>query len=418
MSTDITHDTSHGGAAVATPSETLREAITRFRGQLAAGNVGPLSSILGLVVLFVLFTSLDTKFASAGNFANLINQAAAVTFIAMGLVFVLLLGEIDLSAGYTAGVGAAMLTVVLRDTTNTLLGILAALGTGAVIGLVLGSLVAYLRIPSFVVTLAAFLALQGVLLAIIGDGGTIRQPDDTIRTIMNDNLPLWVGWTLAAVAVVGFVGIGLFGRRSRVAAGLPLRSGAVFVISAIVLAVLAFGATAALSVERSSRPELTSIRGVPYIVPIAAIVVVGLTFVLTRTRFGRHVFAVGGNAEAARRAGINVARIRVTCFVIGSTLAAMAGILLASRNNSVAPDTGGAQTLLYAVAAAVIGGTSLFGGKGSIIAAVLGGLVIAVIANGLPLIIQESWAQFVVTGLVLLLAATVDALSRRRSPAG
>ncbi len=399
-------------------SESLREALSRFRGQLSGGNIGPLSSILGLVSLFALFTALDENFASPGNIANLINQSAAVMFIAMGLVFVLLLGEIDLAAGFTAGVAAAVLVTVLTNGRPTIVAVLATLAAGAVIGLVIGILTAYLRIPSFVVTLAAFLALQGVLLAVIGEGGTIRQPDDTISDIMNGNLPVWLGWVLAVVGVLAFVVVGLLGRMSRARAGLPLRSRVIFWLTVAVLAVLVLGGTAILSVERSVNTELTSIRGLPNIVPIGAVVVIGLTFVLTRTRFGRHVFAVGGNAEAARRAGINVARVRVACFVIGSVLAAVAGILLASRGNSVSPATGGALTLLYAVAAAVIGGTSLFGGKGSIIAAVLGGLVIAVIRNGLPLVVKESYAQYIVTGLVLLLAATVDALSRRRQPSG
>jgi D-xylose transport system permease protein len=170
-----------------------------------------------------------------------------------------------------------------------------------------------------------------------------------------------------------------------------------------------------LNQERSRRPELTSIMGVPYIFPLIIALLIGLTFVLSRTGFGRHIYAVGGNAEAARRAGINVARIKMACFMICSTLAAVAGILFASRDNSISPSTGGSTTLLFAVGAAVIGGTSLFGGRGKISDAVLGGLVVAVIANGLPLITSEAGIQFIVTGLVLLVAASVDALSRRRS---
>jgi D-xylose transport system permease protein len=185
----------------------------------------------------------------------------------------------------------------------------------------------------------------------------------------------------------------------------------------LALAVLVGAATAYLSQERGPRPEVKSIQGLPVVVVLLTVLVVGLTFLLSRTAFGRHVYAVGGNAEAARRAGINVLRVKLTCFMIASTLAAVAGLLLASRNNSISPTTGGADTLLYAVGAAVIGGTSLFGGKGKVTDAVLGGLVIAVIINGMLLLNQPSSVVFMVTGVVLLVAASVDALSRKRAAA-
>jgi D-xylose transport system permease protein len=396
--------------------QSLREAVGEYRSRLAAGNIGPLSSVLGFVTLVVLFTALRPGvFNTPLNFANLLNQSAAVIFISMGLVFVLLLGEIDLSAGFIAGTSAAVLATTLVDGLPTILAVLACLVTGAVIGLVLGLFVAYVRVPSFVITLAAFLALQGVMLIIIGEGGTIRVDSPAILAIMNDQLPPLLGWVYWAVVVAVYVGFGLLGRRRRAAAGLRLSSAAVFWGGAVVLAIVLGVVVYVLNQERAIRPEIASIQGVPLIVPIATVLLAGLGFLLTRTAFGRHVFAVGGNAEAARRAGINVARIRIACFMISATMAAVAGILLASRDNSVSPTTGGAQTLLFAVAAAVIGGTSLFGGRGSIWSAVLGGLVIAVIANGLPLITSEAGIQFVITGLVLALAAVVDALSRRRA---
>ena len=189
------------------------------------------------------------------------------------------------------------------------------------------------------------------------------------------------------------------------------------VAKVVVLAVLLGAVTAYLSIERSRNPAVSSIKGVPEVVVLLLVLLVGLNFVLGRTAFGRHVYAVGGNAEAARRAGINVKRVKLICFVICSTLAAVGGILLASRNNSISPTTGGAETLLYAVGAAVIGGTSLFGGKGRILDAVLGGLVIAVIINGMGLLNQPSAVVYMVTGVVLLVAASVDALSRRRAAA-
>jgi len=205
--------------------------------------------------------------------------------------------------------------------------------------------------------------------------------------------------------------------RRRRANGLVTKSPSVWLFQLASIAILYGLATFFLNQERSRHPELTSIKGVPYIVPLILVLLVVLTFVLSRTAFGRHVYAVGGNSEAARRAGISVPGVKLACFVICSTLAAVAGILFASRDNSVSPSTGGSTTLLYAVAAAVIGGTSLFGGVGKVSDAVIGGLVVAVIANGLPLVTQQSGIQYIVTGLVLLVAATVDALSRRRSSA-
>ena len=405
-----------GPGAVSGVTHELSEAVRGYWSQVKAGNIGSLSSVLGMVSLFVLFTLLEPgTFNTALNFANLLNQAAAVIFISMGLVFVLLLGEIDLSAGFAAGTAAAVLATGLADGLAWPVAVVACLLTGAVIGLSIGLLVALLRIPSFVVTLAAFLALQGVMLIIIGTGGTIPVRNDVILQIMNSNLPPWGGWVFVGVTMLLWIGVGLYGRRQRARSGLPTGSAVIFWGSTLVLAALLTVLVLVLNIERSVNPEVTSIRGVPIIVPFATIFLVGLTFLLARTRFGRHVYAVGGSAEAARRAGINVARVRITCFVICSSMAAVAGILLASRDNSVSPTTGGAQTLLFAVGAAVIGGTSLFGGRGRVSSAVLGGLVIAIIANGLPLITSESGIQFVVTGLVLLLAASVDAISRRRA---
>jgi D-xylose transport system permease protein len=334
----------------------------------------------------------------------------------MGLVFVLLLGEIDLSAGFAAGTAAAVLGVTLTQWQWPVAVALAAcLATGMVIGLLIGVLVARLGIPSFVVTLAMFLALQGLMLLIIGEGGTIGIKSDFILAVQNRNLSPIAGWLLFLVVVVGYALVSGLRLRRRIAAGLTHEAVSVWAAKLITLAVLYGVVTFFLNQERSRRPELTSIKGVPYIVPLILVLLIGLTFVLSRTSFGRHVYAVGGNAEAARRAGISVARIRIACFVICSTLAAVAGILFASRDNSISPSTGGSTTLLFAVGAAVIGGTSLFGGRGKISDAVLGGLVVAVIANGLPLITSQAGIQFIVTGLVLLVAASVDALSRKRA---
>ena len=402
---------------LAEPARGLRTSVLEWVDRVRGGDVGSLPAILGLLVLTLVFAVLrpDT-FTQSFNFANLINQSAAVIVIAMGLVFVLLLGEIDLSAGFTAGTSAAVLSIVLtRQGQPWPLAVLAGLLTGAFVGVCIGLLVARLGIPSFVVTLAAFLGLQGVLLKLIGEGGTIPLRDETLVGLNNDTMPVWLGWTLFAVVVLAYAATSLRRASTRRAGGLHADALEVVLAKTAVLAVLLGAATWWLSEERSRNPALTSIKGVPQVVVLLVVLLVGLNFILGRTSFGRHVYAVGGNAEAARRAGINVLRVRMACFVISSTLAAVAGLLLASRTNSVSPNTGGAETLLYAVGAAVIGGTSLFGGKGKMLDAVLGGLVIGVIINGMGLLNQPSSVVFMVTGVVLLVAASVDALSRKRA---
>ena len=395
--------------------QSVRDYWARVRG----GDIGSLPAVLGLIALVILFGALEgSTFLSIFNFANLINQSAAIIVLAMGLVFVLLLGEIDLSAGFAAGTCAAILAVALNNWGLAWpIALLAALLTGVVIGLMIGVLVARLGIPSFVVTLAMFLALQGAMLLIIGEGGTIPIRSDAILVVMNGNMSVVAGWVLAVIIVGGFALSTLLAIRRRRKAGLPAEAMSVWAIKVIALAALIFIATYLLNQERQLPSAKVTIQGVPWVVVVILVLLVGLTFILQRTGFGRHVYAVGGNREAARRAGINVKGLMITCFVFCSTLAAIAGVLLASRDNSVSPTPGGAQTLLFAVGAAVIGGTSLFGGRGKIRDAVIGGLVIAVIANGLPLITQQSGIQFIVTGLVLLVAASVDAISRRRTAA-
>ena len=402
---------------VAEPPKSLGDSAKDYVDRVRGGDVGSLPAVLGLVVLAAVFSALRPEsFPGAFNVANLINQSAAVIVIAMGLIFVLLLGEIDLSAGFTAGTAAAAMGVVLtRQGQPWPVAVLAGVVTGAFIGLCIGLLVARLGIPSFVVTLAAFLGLQGVLLSIIGEGGTIAVRDETLLALNNDTLPVALGWSLYALVVLAYAAVSVRRAQTRRADGLHADALSVVLGKVAVLAVLLGLVTAYLSQERSPNPLVTSITGLPVVVVLLLVLLVGLNFLLGRTSFGRHVYAVGGNAEAARRSGINVVRIRMTCFVISSALAAIAGLLLASRDNSISPTSGGAETLLYAVGAAVIGGTSLFGGKGKMLDAVLGGLVIAVIINGMGLLNQPSSVVFMVTGVVLLVAASVDALSRKRA---
>jgi D-xylose transport system permease protein len=399
----------------ATLSDSFRDYIARLRG----GDVGPLPAILGLAVLIIVFSSLrpDT-FTNSFNFANLLIQSAPVIVIAMGLVFVLLIGEIDLSAGWTAGVAGAILGVVAtKHDMPWWFGVLACLAAGAVVGLVNGVLVARVGIPSFVVTLAGYLALQGLLLKVIGQGGTIRIQSDTVLAIMAKNMPVWLGWLVFLAIVLAYAGVSFRRMQSRRSRGLVTQTPAVWLVKVVALTVLLGLCTYYLSTERSRNVAVTSIKGVPIVIPVVLVLLVLLSLLLSRTVFGRHVYAVGGNAEAARRAGINVPRIRLLCFVLCSVIAAGAGVLLASRVNSVTPATGGGETLLYAVGAAVIGGTSLFGGKGRPVDAIIGGLVVAVVANGMLLLNKSAATVYMVTGVVLLLAAGVDALSRKRAAA-
>jgi len=414
----------------------LGQALRDYSRRVRGGEVGSLPAVLGLIALVALFSILqgDTFFTPL-NFANLLNQGTAIIVLAMGLVFVLLLGEIDLSAGFAAGTSAAVLGVTLtKQGWVWPLALLAALATGLVIGFLIGLLVARLGIPSFVVTLAAFLGLQGVMLLIIGEGGTIPIQSDILLAVMNKNMPVWGGWLLWAIVVFGYGAISLRAIMSRRRIGLVGSSTSVWLAKVIAIGVLFGGVVYLLNIPRQivragrqtcevvgvvNQPVgcIPNIQGVPWAVLVVLVLLVIGTFVLGRTSYGRHIYAVGGNAEAARRAGISVSMIKISCFMICSFMAAIAGVLIASRDNSVSPTTGGAQTLLFAVGAAVIGGTSLFGGRGRVIDAVIGGLVVAVIANGLPLVTQQSGIQYVVTGLVLLVAASVDAISRKRTSA-
>ena len=393
---------------------TLKGAMIDYWARVKAGDIGSLPAVLGLVVLCIAFGSMSNVFLTPGNFANLLTQAAAVIVIAMGLVFVLLLGEIDLSAGYTAGVSGAVLVILITNQGQPwYVALIASIAVGVLLGFFLGTLVARLGIPSFVVTLAAFLAFQGILLLLAGEGGTIRVEDETILAVQNSNISPIGSWVFFIVIAVAYVLVGLSSMNSRRKSGLKTELKKLWIIKTAGLLTITGLAVFALNLERSNNPDLVSLKGIPYVVPVILLLLVVGTFVLGRTAFGRHIYAVGGNAEAARRAGINVKRIKVTAFMICSGFAAIAGMIFASRQNSISPTTGGSSTLLYAVGAAVIGGTSLFGGKGKVRDAILGGLVVAVIDNGMGLLGYAAGIKFIVTGLVLLVSAGVDAISRR-----
>lgn len=394
--------------------ETFGTAVRGYLQRVRGGDMGSLPAVLGLVVLFVVFGLANDRFLSALNLANLITQAGSICVLAMGLVFVLLLGDIDLSAGVAGGVSAcAMALIVVNLSWPWWTALLVGIACGALIGLAIGLLRAKLGIPSFVVTLAFFLGLQGVTLKLIGEGGSVRVDDPVIRGLTISNLPVAAGWAIAVVVVIGFAGLELHQHRRKIALELSHSPLGVVVARVAAVATVVLGVTYVMSVNRSVS-AVAEIRGIPYVLPLILVLLIVMTVVLRRTSYGRHIYAVGGNAEAARRAGISVDRIRVSVFVVCSSLAALSGIIAASYAGKVSASSGAGNTLLYAVGAAVIGGTSLFGGKGRAIDAVIGGVVVATIANGLGLLNQSSYINFLVTGGVLLLAASVDAISRRR----
>ncbi|RBM19632.1 ABC transporter permease [Prauserella sp. PE36] len=442
-------------------SEAVRDYISRLR----AGQLGSLPALLGLVALVIVFASLSDVFLSLNNLANLLAQGAGQTIIAMGIVFVLLVGEIDLSAGTASGVAGAVLAMHFAENGNLLGGMgstvfimfLAALGLGAVlaallriwagtamsvlgiviaasgmsanpwiemllalctgtaIGCITGYLVSRIGMPSFVVTLALFLAWQGVILQFIGEGGVIGiSSSPVLDKVANGNLSVLGSWLLCVIAVGGFAAATLGRHFTRLRRGLVTQPTSIVLFKVGGIGAIGIAATALLTVNRSPNDNIV-ITGVPYVVPIVLGLLVIGTYVLNRTRYGRHIYAVGGNREAARRAGVNVTKIRASVFVVCSSVAALGAIVYSSKVGSVDPQAGGLNTLLFAVGAAVIGGASLFGGRGRVSDAVIGGTVLAVVANGLGLLRQPAAVVSIVTGLVLLLAATVDALSRRRA---
>ena len=396
----------------------VKQSANDWWSKVKAGQVGALPALLGLLVLCIVFGTQSSVFLTPGNLANLLTQAAAVIVIAMGLVFVLLLGEIDLSAGYAAGVCGALLVIMITEMDYPwYLAFPISVLSGVLLGAVIGYLVAQLKIPSFVVTLATFLAFQGLLLLLVGEGGTIRIEDSVILAVENKNLSVSNSWIFFLLTAGAYLLSGLLKFRKRRKAGLVDNLFKLWAIKTLALIVIGTIATWALTVERSNNPDLVSLRGIPYVVPVILVLLVCATFVLTRTSFGLHIYAVGGNAEAARRAGINVKMVRIAAFMICTGFAAVAGMIFVSRANSISPTTGGSSTLLYAVGAAVIGGTSLFGGKGKVSDAILGGLVVAVIDNGMALLGYPAGIKFMVTGAVLLISATIDAVSRRGASA-
>jgi D-xylose transport system permease protein len=404
-----------------TLSDHMRDYFRRVKG----GEMGSLPAILAFVVLTGLFSSLSRNkaghivfggksyFLTKINFANLFNQAAELTVLAAALVFLIILTEIDLSAGVTGGVGMATLTVLTKDHGWGMAPAIAvAFVVGMITGFVIGNFVARLGVPAFVVTLGFFLAYQGIQLVLLGDGGTFRVENKFVLSIMNTNLSPIVGWIAFGAIVAISLLLSTLDRARRTRAGVK-NPPMVFVLTKLALLVVLGGASVYFLNENRSL-SAKRIAGVPKSVLLVLIALFVGTFVLDRTRFGRHMYAVGGNPEAARRAGINVARIRIAGFVICSTLSVLSGVLHASRVG-VVEASAGVRIVLSGVAAAVVGGVSLFGGRGRLSNAVVGAFVIAMIDNGLGLLTLPGGINYIVTGSVLVLAATVDALARRRN---
>jgi D-xylose transport system permease protein len=372
------------------------------------GDLASLRVILGLAVIWIIFQTQNDHFLTAVNITNLLLQITATGLISVGIVYVLLLGEIDLSVGAVSGLCAAIMAVLsVKHGWSPYTAIAAAVVAGAAIGAVQGAFFAGFGIPSFVVTLAGLLAWQGALLYVLGDTGTVNITNSKIVGLTGTFYSDTVGWIFSILAIAVYAGVSLWGFRNRVKMGLADQE--------IVPVLIRIGIVAVVVVVTIS--ILNSDRGLPLAVLILLGFVIGMQYIVSRTRFGRHVFAVGGNAEAARRAGIRVGGIRIAVFAIAGGMAAVGGILAASRLLAVNQSSGGSDLLLLAIAGPVIAGTSLFGGRGSVWSALLGAMVIGSISNGMDLLALQSSVKFMVTGGVLLAAVVVDALARRQRQA-
>jgi D-xylose transport system permease protein len=369
----------------------------------AASGTGTV--LIGLVVVWIFFQSLNGNFLSARNLSNLLLQIAVLGTLAVGMVMVLILGEIDLSVGAIAGVSAATLAVLITNHGwPAWAAVATALALGAVIGVVHAVVITAAGIPSFIITLAGLLVWQGVQLWLVGDGGQIPIRDPAIRSIASSYLVPGFGWVVAFAVVAGFAGVRLLQRNRRTRHGLTVppmtaEAAAVAVVAVVVLAITWV---------------LNSYFGIPWVFVLLLGLVAAGGVLMTGTTFGRHVVAIGGNREAARRAGIPVRRTVILVFALISAIAALAGIIEASRQFSASNALGGGTLQLNAIAAAVIGGTSLFGGRGRVYHAVLGALVVGSVQNGLDLLGEPAAVKNIATGVILVVAVVIDAVSRRR----
>ena len=381
---------------------------------ILAGESGVLPVLFGMILISLVFESQNAEFLSAGNVVNLLVQGSVFMLIGMGEVFALLLGEIDLSLGFMAGIGGTVVTELVQPQVGWpwWVAILAAVAVTAALGALQGTLISRARIPSFIVTLAGLLFFEGVMIELLGAGGTIPIADDTINNLANGTLSRGEGWILTAFAVVIYSIVTVFRDQRHRRSGLTAPPPGVTALKVLAVAVAGVALVLLCNVDRGV--PAFPLNGMPWVIPIVFVVLIASSFLLGRTRFGRYVYAIGGNAEAARRAGIRLARVRTMAFMMGALIAGIGGIIYASRLRSTSTSFDGGTIVLYVVAAAVIGGTSLFGGRGHPLHAVLGGVVIAGIVNGMALLGLSAAIQFMATALVLLASVTVDVVVRRR----
>ncbi|WP_327683935.1 sugar ABC transporter permease [Kitasatospora sp. NBC_00458] len=402
-------------AAEATPAvdprlivrqEGIKGYLGEFRRRLSSGELGSLPVVLALIVIWAVFGSLNSSFLSAQNLSNLSQQIVGTGMIAIGVVFVLLLGEIDLSVGSVSGLCAAIFAVMsVTHGINQWVALIVAVAGGAVVGLIQGLFFAKVGVPAFVVTLAGNLGWNGAMLQILGSSGTVNLPGDDIVSRLYSTIysQQAAAYGAALIGVVLFLLASLVDTRRRQRAGVPSRPPADIALRTAVLAVIAFLAAYTLN----------QYKGLPLALLIFLVFIVVLDFVLRRTRYGRQVFALGGNIEGARRAGINISWTRISVFMICSTMAGIGGLFLAAQIQSASQTSGGGNLLMNAIAAAVIGGTSLFGGRGTTWSALLGALVIGSIQSGMNIQGLSNAIQFMITGAVLLAAVVIDSLARR-----
>ena len=392
---------------------TLGDQVRGYVGRVKGGEMGSLPAVFGIIILTAVFQTLSPFFITKLNFANLVVQAAELTMLSSALVFVILLAEIDLAAGVTAGVAMAVFIQLIKaQGWPWIPALVVAFIVGTAIGLVIGFLVAKIGVPSFVVSLAFFLGFQGMQLVLLGEGGVYRVEVPAVLAIMNKNLPAAGGWILLVVSALASLALSIWDRRRRSSTGLVNKPFSMIVIRLVAIVIAGSFAVYYMNLNRSQGN--IPIKGVPIVLPITIVVLAIGTFLLDRTRFGRHLYAVGGNPEAARRAGIKVVKIRILAFVICSFLAVISGVFHASRIGSV-DGSAGHTIVLSGVAAAVVGGVSLFGGRGRLAHAAIGAVVISMIDNGLGLLQMPAGISYLVQGGVLLAAATIDALARRRN---
>ena len=392
-----------------------RVVVRSYVQSIESSDLGSFAVLGGLVIIGIIFQIANHNFLTPLNLANLMAQISAIGILSVGIVLILLIGEIDLSVGAVSGATAAVMAVLATTYhVPSILAILIAILMGVLIGASHGYFVAKIHVPSFVVTLSGLLVWQGVQLLVLGENGTINLRDPTIRSIANTLVPTWLGWLIGIVAVIVVIYSTFRGRRRREQAGLSLQPMSLVVSRLLLISLGILVGVGIMNIDRNRVPQGEPIQGIPSSVLIFLGFVVVFHIITRYTVFGRHIYTVGGNVEAARRASIDVDAVRIWVFALCSGIAACGGIVFASRLIAVNYGSGGGTILLNVIAAAVIGGTSLFGGRGSTWSALLGALVIGSINNGMDLLSFPSSIKYIVTGLVLLLAVILDSISRER----